>query len=212
MADELQFGRAEYASPAGPQCAACQRPLSSAYYEINTRIICESCFSQTQRTQAQGSGMVPFFNALLFGVGAAIAGAVIYFAVAAMTGYEFGLIAIVVGFMVGWAVRKGSEGRGGVGYQFLAVILTYLAIVSTYIPSILKQFSQVNAETSPVGWMVIFAIACLAPWLAGIRNIVGWIIIGIGLYQAWKFNKRVPLQISGPFSLASRPPTAPASP
>ena len=40
------------------------------------------------------------------------------------------LIAIVVGLFVGRAVRWGSGGRGGRLYQGLAVVLTYLAIVS----------------------------------------------------------------------------------
>jgi len=45
----------------------------------------------------------------VFGAVAAALGAGIYFGISALTGYEFGLVAIVVGLMVGWAVRRGAE-------------------------------------------------------------------------------------------------------
>jgi hypothetical protein len=54
-------------------------------------------------------------------------------------------------------------------------------------------------------------IACIAPFAAGAQNIVGLIIIGIGVYQAWKLNKRQPLVITGPHALAS-PASAIAAP
>jgi len=49
-------------------------------------------------------------------------------AVAALTGYEFGLVAIVVGLWW-WCGAQGSNGRGGRRYQLLAVFLTYTAVV-----------------------------------------------------------------------------------
>ena len=73
-----------------------------------------------------------------------------YYAITAISGYEFGLIAIVVGFGVGTAVRWGSNGRGGKRYQALAMALTYLAIVATYIPPIVQGFREGAAETSAV--------------------------------------------------------------
>ena len=38
-----------------------------------------------------------------------------------VTGWNIGLVAIVVGFMVGGAVRKGTGNRGGMLYQFLTL-------------------------------------------------------------------------------------------
>src|SRR5205085_4370131 len=82
------------------------------------------------------------------GLLAAAAGCLLYFAVAAITGREFGVVAIAVGLMVGEAVRRGSRGRGGWAYQTLAVALTYLAIVSTYVPLIAKEFQKGAARES----------------------------------------------------------------
>ena len=185
-------------------------------------------------------------------------GSALYYAVSALTGYEVGLIAIVVGFAVGSAVRWGSNGRGGKRYQALAMMLTYLAIVTTYIPPIIQGFREAAADESAVAeaadesasadavapdaadapaaaatpdgapaepettdaaasalpsgaaggaiaLILLLAIACVAPFLAGFENIMGIIIIGIGLYEAWKLNRRATLEITGPHTLA-RPP------
>ena len=50
---------------------------------------------------------------------------------------------------------------------------------------------------------VLVLIVCAAPFLAGIQNVIGIIIIGIGMYEAWKLNRRVPLVITGPHALAA---------
>ena len=140
-------------------------------------------------------------------------------------------------------MRKGSNGRGGWLYQALAVFLTYSAIVSTYVPDIIKGFKQ-HAEESqkatvspseatastpavtasaketvtPEGGLlvlvvmavVVAAVAFAAPFLMGFQNIMGIVIIAIGLYEAWKLNRRVPLEIAGPFRVGDghAPPAA----
>ena len=75
----------------------------------------------------------------------------IWYAVRALTGYEVGLIAIIVGLLVGGAVRKGSKRRGGRLYQTLAVLLTYASIVSTYVPDIVGELKKLEGpEASQV--------------------------------------------------------------
>ena len=46
-------------------------------------------------------------------------------------------------------------------------------------------------------------LACAAPFLAGVQNVIGIVIIGIGLYEAWKLNRRVPFEITGPHPVAT---------
>ena len=57
---------------------------------------------------------------------------------------------------------------------------------------------------------LLLALALAAPFLGGFQNIIGVLIIGFALWQAWKTNRRVPLEIEGPFRVGS-PPPAPAS-
>ena len=51
-----------------------------------------------------------------------------------MTDSEWGLVGIALGLFVGFAVRKGSGGRGGWRYQALAMALTYLSITASHVP------------------------------------------------------------------------------
>src|SRR5262245_8475952 len=148
-ASELQFDQAEFAAPAAgmPICAACRQTIPDHYFQINGEILCERCSTAVKAGLAGGSPIRRFVKAWFYGFGAAVAGFAIYFGVLKLTGWEVGLISILVGFMVGTAVRKGSEGRGGVLYQLTAVFLTYLAIAVSYSALIVpKMIDQMKAE------------------------------------------------------------------
>ena len=79
----------------------------------------------------------PHLAATVLGLLAGLAGATLWYLVRVSTGYELGLIAIVVGLIVGVAVRKGSRERGGWFYQTLAIVLTYACIGAQYLPDVL---------------------------------------------------------------------------
>jgi hypothetical protein len=98
-----------------------------------------------------GAGAHRFGRAILFGSGAALAGAAIYYAILAATGYSIGLIAILVGYIVGRAVNVGSNGKGGRKYQLLAALLTYFAMSSTYVVEGLRQISEETSKNSTAG-------------------------------------------------------------
>jgi hypothetical protein len=70
-------------------------------------------------------------------------------------------------------------------------------------PSERATFGQIVIAAAVLG-----AIVCAAPFLAGVQNIMGLVIIGIGLYEAWKFNKRREWSISGPHAIATAPTPA----
>jgi hypothetical protein len=82
-----------------------------------------------------------FGRAALFGLVAAVLGAVLYYAVIAITNFEIGIVAIAIGFMVGYAVRKGAHG-GGRRFQVLAVALTYWAVGLAYTPVVFRAMAE----------------------------------------------------------------------
>jgi hypothetical protein len=189
-----------------------------------------------------------------------------YFAVVAITGLEFGILAVAVGYVVGIAVRKGSRNRGGWAYQSLAVVLTYFAIAATYVPLVAREIQKSPAKSatqshlapspmadtitisasspdagraidsaaaarreasgfsvtqagSPsmgrparrlgfgtilVGAGALVLIAAVLPIAGGLSNIISLLIIGVALFEAWRLNRRVQLQITGPYRLATK--------
>jgi predicted transporter len=48
---------------------------------------------------------------------------------------------------------------------------------------------------------LLFLLACALPFLGGLQGLLGIFIIGIGIYEAWKFNRRRVLDVSGPYAL-----------
>lgn len=260
--ESLQFDRAEF-SPGGAAlpCSFCKAPIAGQYFQVNGQTACPSCREQIDSAISGGSKFGRALRALAGGFAAAVAGFLIYWAVRAATGYEFALIAILIGFMVGGAVRWGAQRRGGLFYQLMAVALTYLSIASNYTPDVLKGMRQAQSEgttaeatadpavgtgeanaapaaaaeaaapaaaepAAPAAaalpaaeeeqeqiplWFalpVAFILSLAVPFMGGL-NLIGWLIIGFGLWQAWGMNKRVPIEVSGPFDSGSAPPPAP---
>jgi hypothetical protein len=151
--EDLQFHKAEYASEAATTtCVACGRPIDSIYFEANGQIVCEPCRDSIRSAVAAGSAPARFLRASILGVVAGIAGFAIYYAVMKFAHMEIGLISILVGFMVGSAVRTGSRNKGGAVYQLLAVFLSYTAIGASYsaaiIPDMLKE--RQNRQNPPI--------------------------------------------------------------
>jgi len=149
----LQFDRAERAGQTpGTACSFCQQPIAGSYYEINGKVACLGCRGQIMAAWNRGSPARRFAKALGLGAAAAALGAGVYFGVEALTGYEFGLIAVVVGLLVGAAVRRGSSGRGGWRYQVLAMFLTYSAVVATDSTLIARELrKEIQARADSVG-------------------------------------------------------------
>ncbi len=204
----IQFERAELLTPdASPRiCAGCHAVIHDSYYTSGGRLICTSCADRILARKPPEPGAKGLLRAALFGAGAALLGTIVYFAVLALSGYEIGLIAVGVGWLVGKAVRKGGYGCGGWKLQALAVGLTYCSIVGSYVPLamrtiVARQGQSVTAAADGLGLLLLFGYALAAPFLAGFRNILGLFIIGLGLYEAWRLNRRPELVLSGPHFL-----------
>lgn len=147
--DELDFERATFAEGADTQrtCSVCSESVKDAYYVHMSNTVCEACQPTYAAAQMQSS----FWSALGYGSLAAGVGALVWYGIRELTGYELGLIAIVVGVIVGIGVRKGAGSSRSRGYQVLAVTLAYLSIVSTYVPAFATDFIEGAAATDGAG-------------------------------------------------------------
>jgi hypothetical protein len=129
-----QFGTAEYlGSPGVDHCHFCQTPVSGSYYRLNSQLACGACAEQVRSRLPQDSHAA-YTRALLYGIGAAIVGLILYAVFEIETGLIIGYLSLAVGWMVGKAMMKGSNGLGGRRYQITAAVLTYAAVSMAAIP------------------------------------------------------------------------------
>jgi hypothetical protein len=129
-----QFGTAEYVGkPGNDHCHFCHQPIGGNYYRANDAMACGSC-AEKMRGELARDTHAAFMRGLLFGVGAAIVGMILYATFAIVTGIVIGYASLAVGWMVGTAIMKGSGGVGGKRYQIAAVLLTYAAVSTAAIP------------------------------------------------------------------------------
>jgi hypothetical protein len=86
------------------------------------------------------------------------------------------------------------------------------------VPAAAEAAPSSQEAVSPTGVLLalvvfggfVLAIAFAAPFLGGVQNIMGIVIIGIALYEAWKMNRAAPLEITGPHRVGTN--NAPAAP
>jgi hypothetical protein len=225
---DLQFDRAEFldAAPASAPCARCKGPLLGTYFTAGESVLCATCAAQAGSELTGGSSAGRVFRAMLFGGVAGALGAGIYYGVAALTGYEIGLVVLAVGILVGVAVRIGSRGRGGLFYQFLAVFLTYAAIGASYFITLIRELSRhpelaasapadETAASVPAALAFVFVAGFILalPVLSSMESPLGFIIIGFALFEAWRINRGRAIELRGPFAVGPPAPrTAAAAP
>jgi hypothetical protein len=224
---ELQFQHAEPIADAtssegsAPACVVCKQPVGGSYYQAQgQQVVCPLCAERIRAGQ-QAAPPISLLRAALYGGGAALAGCALYAAVAIKFN-EIALIAVLVGWMVGKAVRHGSYGRGGRPQQILAVLLTYFAITTSYIPVILyhaarsprraeqrqqAQITDAPAKAQPLvsfGTTALFllVLTAVAPFLALTSGMSAWVslfILVIGLQRAWQLTARREIVLMGPY-------------
>jgi len=134
-----QFGTAEYAGVSGAErCKSCSQSISSQYYKVNGALTCAYCGEQAHLRSPKDTHQT-FVRGLLFGIGGAILGLIIYAGFGIITGLMLGYISLAVGYIVGKAIMKGTNGIGGRRYQIAAVALTYAAVSLSAIPIGISQ-------------------------------------------------------------------------
>jgi hypothetical protein len=135
-------------APQGVTCTACQQPIADQYYDVNGQPVCASCREMIEERMKTPRGFGVLIRASLFALVAAILGAVLYYAVIAITNFEIGIVAIAIGYMVGYAIRMATGGRGGRRFQVLAVVLTYWAVGLAYTPLVFRDMNNQNQQAS----------------------------------------------------------------
>ena len=212
--EALQFDRLVTDSdrPGTPAvaCTACRAAIHTEYYDINGHSFCRGCRDAVEASAETPRGLGPLIMAGAFGFGAGLVGAAIYYAVIAIANLEIGIVAVLIGYMVGYAVRKGAGGRGGRRFQVLAVMLTYASVALAYTPIAVKQITtqdqdaqkaqtpapsgdsrpapaptSSDAATTESGGSVLMAVAALLAFVAALPVLVVVASFPSGLISAF---------------------------
>jgi hypothetical protein len=227
-----RFATAEYGGSESRPCKACGQAISRTYYQVNGALVCPPC-AQKIKAQFPEDSHAVFVRSLLFGIGAAILGLVLYVAFAIATGLVIGFVSLAVGFIVGKAMIMGSGGVRGRRYQIAAVLLTYMAVSLSAVPIAISQQmkhrSEPSAQSSPqqasseqaaaakpgaakaIGVLAVLGLASPFLELADpVHGLIGLVILFVGIRIAWQLTARKQPDIVGP--LEPRPADAGPAP
>jgi hypothetical protein len=177
--------------PVGAPCERCHSAIAESYYVANGRVICLAC-----RERLHGSTSL----ALGLGVGAALLSAAVYYVVELVWDVNFVLVAVLAGALVGLAVRRGAKSSRAPRYRWLALVLTYLCVVSTYAPSLLDM-PNVDGPLSAALRSLYLPLLMLV----SMRNPVTLILLVFGLHEAWKLSAPPVVNVDGPFLTVMKP-------
>jgi len=223
-----QFGTAEYlGKPGGDHCQFCHQLIGGKYYRANGAMACPGCAEKMRGELAKDTHSA-FVRAVVFGIGAAVLGMILYATFAIVTGIVIGYAALAVGWIIGKAMITGSNGVGGRRYQIIAVLLTYAAVSTAAIPIWIhyagehrhaeqKQTAQPQGDTlagrddtassggnvaSALGILLMLGLA--SPFIEvfqgnPLSGFIGLVILFVGMRFAWRFTAGKPLEIFGPF-------------
>jgi hypothetical protein len=165
------------------------------------RVYDQLSFDRAPVLRTVAAGEPSTARALLLGLGAAILGAAVFFLVRWITGYELGLISIFVGIGIGVAVRTGANGSSHRGFRILAVALAYLSIALTYVPTLFRVVGSAAGA--------LFVALTVPVQLLVSGEIMAVIIVGIALWEAWRFSAPQVVAVQAP---PPGPPAPPAPP
>ena len=226
--DELQFHRAEplnrredkgEEAASSQICAACKLPLQSEYFKVQNHVICPACAAKIEAGR-QAPKPIPWARAVVYGAGAALAGCILY-AIVLMMGVQIGIVALLVGYMVGKAIRRATYGVGGRPQQILAVALTYFAISTSCILVMIyevgkqaknKPKAEVSAPVQPAKPVIspakaiggLLVLATISPFLelfsSPVGGLISLFILFIGLQRAWALTARHDILVTGPYA------------
>jgi hypothetical protein len=172
--------------PAGTPCWNCHRAIDAEYFVANGHVLCGACCARLQGGSTAA--------ALAFGVAAAVATAGLHYLISVMFHANFVLSGVLAGVLVGLGVRRGAQGNRAQGYRWLALSLTYLTVVSTYVAPLFAM-----PDVSTMLGAALHALYLPGLMLLTMKNPVSLIMLGIGLHEAWKLSAPHVLNVDGPF-------------
>lgn len=207
-------------TPAITSCAICGKSICmECERRLGTQIVCETCMVREKNrpagnmeqiqnpTAASASGFAQPMSseivkpnigmAILYGLGAAIAGAFVWDKIVFFTHFKLGLVAVGIGILVGIAVLKGAKGGYSKVLPIIGAVLAGFGILLGEYLLLGDLLSQKLAEEATNGehlaysGQLLFSMLVFPKYLfGGGMSIMSWIFVLIGIYEGWKIPSR----------------------
>lgn len=201
----MQFEKAEYQPGAGKTCALCQSPIALQYYHLSGQDICPDCASKVEVAQMRPTRAL-LVRGILYALGAAAACSLVYTTILIISNYELAIAAIAVGWLIGQAARRGTNGLGGRPVQYVAAAATYLAICFSLFFQLTYAGLKEGKFFTLTGFVGASIVSLLRPFLelasSGVSGVLSILILFFGMQQAWKLTGNLEgLALMGPYTV-----------
>ena len=187
-------------TPSATRCGRCQAALNeSERVTAGDRVFCRTCYEILKLQLRTGvAAMSQDINYPMAAVGAllgGIVGALAWWGVTVLTKIGFGLVAVVIGLLVGHGTLRFAGGKRSVGLQIMAVAvgtLSFLVAVylvnMTFINELLAQRGDTLRVSFPPKGLAMFYNVIAANF--GIMKLV---FLAIIMYEAWFIPRPIKL-------------------
>lgn len=132
---------------------------------------------------------------LIAGLVAAVAGAIAWALISVSTGYQIGYMAIGMGFLVGYAVRKAGKGVS----QIFGVMGAVLALFGCFLGDYLSMIGYVSKEYGLPYFETLQSVDFSFMMSTLFKNLLSMtaLFYGIALFQGYKLSFRLQLNNGG---------------
>jgi hypothetical protein len=179
--------------PATPTtCARCEKTLTEGdRVDADDRAFCRSCYQtlafELQQAVAQMSRDVNYPMAAVGALLGGVVGVLAWWGFTVVTQIGVGLVAVVIGFLVGHGAVRFSGNKRAAGLQALAVTVGAAAFfVACYLVNM--TFINASLQARGEGWRVPFPPTSLDTFYRVIAvnfGIMKLVFLGIVVYEAW---------------------------
>lgn len=183
-------------------CDRCNRPLTASDRVVaGDRVFCRACYEalseEVRHAVREQSSDIPYAMATLGAVLGGAAGALVWWGFTVLTHIGFGLIAVAIGYLVGWGAVKFAGGKRSAGMQGLCVIV---ALASFAAATYLVNMTFINQQLAARGDAFRIGVPpasfdLFVKVVSGNFGIMDVVFLGIAVYQAWSIPR--PLSLPG---------------
>lgn len=185
-------------------CQSCNARIVDRHWRLDGAVTCAQCLGGLRRAEAAARRWSSLALAARRAAPVVALGGAGYALLVWVTDAWFAWVTIGIGHLIGTAVQ-GVAGRFATRrHQLLALALTYATVC---LGNVVPAAQALRGESA----LAVLAVCLFMPFLnlmSGLSGAVSFLIVGLGLREAWRRSAGEPCGVTGPHLLpnAARPP------